>query len=74
MPKATKLPHGRPDAENPEWTRDRFARSKSLDQLPTAMQKALGAGRQRARRPAAKVSTTIRLSADVVDALQATGR
>jgi hypothetical protein len=41
-----------PDAENPEWTGEKFARAKRLNELPEALQQVLSSG----KRGAAKVT------------------
>ena len=59
------------DDENPEWTEEMFAQAKRISDLPTSLQvKLRGRGPQKAQ---PKVSTTIRLSPDVVQALRAAG-
>jgi uncharacterized protein (DUF4415 family) len=59
------------DSDNPEWTAEMFAQAKRISDLPTALQAKLrGRGPQKA---APKVSTTIRLSPDVVQAFRAAG-
>ena len=59
------------DSDNPEWTAEMFAQAKHISDLPTALQTKLrGRGPQKA---APKVSTTIRLSPDVVQAFRAAG-
>jgi uncharacterized protein (DUF4415 family) len=59
------------DDENPEWTEEMFAQAKRIADLPTSLQAKLrGRGRQKAP---PKVSTTIRLSPDVVQAFRAAG-
>lgn len=59
------------DSDNPEWTAEMFAQAKRISDLPTSLQTKLrGRGPQKAP---PKVSTTIRLSPDVVQAFRATG-
>jgi uncharacterized protein (DUF4415 family) len=59
------------DSDNPEWTDEMFAQAKRISDLPTSLQSKLrGRGRQKAP---PKVSTTIRLSPDVVQAFRAAG-
>ena len=59
------------DDENPEWTEEMFAQAKRISDLPTSLQAKLrGRGPQKAQ---PKVSTTIRLSPDVVQAFRAAG-
>jgi uncharacterized protein (DUF4415 family) len=63
--------YGVPDAENPEWTKEKFARALRFDQLPEHMQRALkGRGPQKAP---TKQLVSLRLSLDVLTALRATG-
>jgi uncharacterized protein (DUF4415 family) len=81
MPK-TKEPvqDGIPDAENPEWTKEMFDRSKRFEDLPASLQAKLSAIQKASRKrrglqkAPTKVLTSIRLSSDVIDALRATGR
>ncbi len=82
MPK-TKQPvedsYGVPDAENPEWTKERFARAKRFHELPPSLQAKLSAIQEasRKRRGLQKTPTkeliSVRLSPDVLTALRATG-
>ena len=59
------------DSDNPEWTEEMFAQAKRISDLPTLLQSKLrGRGPQKAP---PKVSTTIRLSPDVVQAFRAGG-
>lgn len=72
----THAKYGVPDAENPEWTKEMFARSKRIDELPPSLRDKLRAI-QRSRGPQkapTKKSVTVRLSVDVLQALRATGR
>ena len=83
MPK-TKEPvpntDGVPDAENPEWTEEMFARSKRFKDLPASLQAKLSAIQEASRRrrglqkSPTKTLISIRLSADVLAALKATGK
>jgi len=83
MPK-TKRPAddsvGVPDAENPEWTKEMFARSKRFKDLPQSLQDKLSAiqdaSRQRRGKQKAptKQPVTIRLSPDVLTVLRGKGR
>jgi uncharacterized protein (DUF4415 family) len=68
--------YGVPDAENPEWTKEDFARSVPFSGLPLSLQEKLIA-MQKSRGPQkepTKVLTSIRLSPDVLTALRATGK
>ncbi|MDO9144918.1 BrnA antitoxin family protein [Rhodoferax sp.] len=59
------------DSDNPEWTAEMFAQAKRISDLPTSLQAKLrGRGPQKAP---PKVSTTIRLSPDVLQAFRAAG-
>jgi uncharacterized protein (DUF4415 family) len=83
MPK-TKEPvpeiYGVPDAENPEWTKEMFARSKRFKDLPAGLQAKLSAIQDASRKKRGpqksptKTLISIRLSADVLAALKATGK
>jgi uncharacterized protein (DUF4415 family) len=73
--------YGVPDAENPEWTKERFARAKRFHELPLSLQAKLSAIQEasRKRRGLQKVRpikqlVSIRLSPDVLAALRAKGR
>jgi uncharacterized protein (DUF4415 family) len=62
------------DPDNPPWTREDFARSVPLSGLPPAIQRALSRfGKRGPQKAPRKVPVSIRLSADVVDGLRATG-
>jgi uncharacterized protein (DUF4415 family) len=63
------------DAENPEWTKEDFARALPFSQLPESLQaKLLSLKKLRGPQKAAtKEVVTIRLSRDVVERLRATG-
>ena len=59
------------DSDNPEWSDDMFVQAKRISDLPTSLQSKLrGRGPQKAP---PKVSTTIRLSPDVLCHFKATG-
>lgn len=64
--------------ENPEWTREDFAKAKrGRDVLPAAVLGGVEAERRRRGRPPAdapKVPVTIRLDRDVVEAFKTTGK
>ena len=60
------------DHDNPEWTKEDFARAKPLSAYPdlaAAMKKARGA-----QKAPTKKAVSIRLDADLVDRLRASGR
>ncbi len=63
-----------PDAENPEWTKEMFAKAKRFDQLPIELQQALTRGKRGPQKSPTKKLVSIRLSPDVLEALRATGR
>ncbi|MCX7240466.1 MAG: BrnA antitoxin family protein [Burkholderiales bacterium] len=60
------------DADNPEWTDEMFRQAVRLTDLPAALQTKLRRGRGPQKAPR-KVSTTIRLSPEVVGYFQASG-
>jgi len=67
----TSEEHGTPDADNPEWTKEKFDRSIGFHELPERVQRALkGRGPQKAP---TKQLVSLRLSPDVLTALRATG-
>jgi uncharacterized protein (DUF4415 family) len=78
--KKTKPTWGVPDEENPEWTKEDFARSLTFDQLPASLQAKLSAIQEASRKKRGlqkeptKVLTSIRLSPDVLEGLRATGK
>jgi uncharacterized protein (DUF4415 family) len=78
--KTPKRKWGVPDAENPEWTKEMFARSLRFDQLPASLQAKLSAIQEASRKrrglqkEPTKVLTSIRLSSDVLEGLRATGK
>ena len=64
------------DPENPEWTKEKFARSLRFHELPKSLQEKLSAIQKRRRGPQkapTKVLVSMRLSPDVLEALRATG-
>ena len=83
MPKTNQVAddsYGVPDAENPEWTQERFARAMRFKDLPPSLQVKLAAIQEasRKRRGLQKAPTkqpvTLRLSPDVLAELRAKGR
>jgi len=72
--------YGVPDADSPEWTAERFARSIGFNELPDQMRRTFSAIQEesRKRRGLQKAPTkkpvTIRLSADVLEVLRGKGR
>lgn len=61
------------DGENPEWTREDFAKSVSLSELPQAVQRAIANRKRGAQVSPKKVAVSIRLSPEVVAAFRASG-
>jgi uncharacterized protein (DUF4415 family) len=83
MPKNTKTvtdTYGVPDAENPEWTKEKFARSIGFKDLPASLQTKLSAIQEASRKKRGpqksptKTLISLRLSPDVLAALRATGK
>ena len=71
----TEPEFGTPDEENPEWTRERMAKAMRYPNFPPELMRLIEAdnkkrGPQKAPR---KQAISIRLSADVLEALRATG-
>jgi uncharacterized protein (DUF4415 family) len=65
--------YGTPDAENPEWTKERFARAKRINELPEQMQALLKTRKRGPQKAPTKELVSLRLSPDVLVALRATG-
>jgi len=73
--------YGIPDAENPEWTKERFARAMRFKDLPEGLRNKLSAIQEASRkkrgpqkvRPT-KQPVTMRLSPDVLAVLRGKGR
>lgn len=63
-----------PDLENPEWTSEKFARSKRFTELPQSLQDTLSRGHRGPQKSPTKTLISLRLSPDVLAALRATGR
>ena len=62
-----------PTKENPEWTRESFAKSMTFSELPERLQRAL-TNRKRGKQVAPKkVPVSIRLSPDVLEAFRGSG-
>lgn len=70
MPRNTKP---KPDADTPEWTAETFRHAKRLNQLPENVQAALKRNGRGPQKTPTKQLVSIRLSADVLKALRATG-
>jgi len=65
--------YGKPDADNPEWTKEDFARSMRFEDLPADLQRVLSKPKQGPQKAPTKVLVSMRLSRDVVEGLRATG-
>lgn len=63
-----------PDAENPEWTPEKFAKAKRFKELPQGLQQAISSGRRGPQKSPTKTLISLRLSPDVLEALRATGK
>ncbi len=63
---------GKPDGDNPEWTKEKFARAKRFHELPPELQAKLKQPPAESK-PPSKVLISVRLSADVLSALRAQG-
>lgn len=63
-----------PDAENPEWTPQKFARSIRLSELSQSLQEVIARGKRGAQKAPTKTLISLRLSPDVLAALRATGK
>jgi uncharacterized protein (DUF4415 family) len=61
------------DIENPEWTKEDFARAVPMSGLPKGLQEVLTKAKRGPQKAPTKVPVSIRLSVDVVTALRATG-
>lgn len=71
MPKTSR---SMPDAENPEWTAEKFARAKRFDELPPIVQDVLKGQRRGPQKAPTKKLVSVRLSPDVLEAVRATGQ
>ena len=60
------------DPDNPEWTRDDFARARPASELPAAIRAQFPRTRGPQQAPT-KVQVAVRLSRDVVERLKADG-
>jgi uncharacterized protein (DUF4415 family) len=61
------------DPENPEWTREEFARSITFDKLPSRLRQKISSRKRGLQKAPRKVPVSIRLSPDVVEAFRASG-
>jgi uncharacterized protein (DUF4415 family) len=72
--------YGVPDADSPEWTAEKFARSIGFNELPERLRNKLSAIQEASRQKRGprklpvKQSVTIRFSPDVLTVLRSTGR
>lgn len=78
MPNSTqnKAPeYSLPNEENPEWTRERLQQSMRYPNLPTELMRIVEADKKKRgpQKATKKEAVSIRLSADVLDALRASG-
>lgn len=69
-----RSPQPVPDAENPEWTPEKFAKSKRFSELPDGLQEVLSRGKRGPQKAPTKTLISLRLSPDVLAALRATGK
>jgi uncharacterized protein (DUF4415 family) len=65
--------YGKPDSDNPEWTREDFARSIKFKDLPESLQRTLSKPKRGPQKAPTKMLVSMRLSRDVVEGLRATG-
>jgi uncharacterized protein (DUF4415 family) len=73
-PKNTKISVSKGiDSENPEWTRQEFARAVTFDKLPSRLRQKLSSRKRGPQKAPLKVPVSIRLSPDVVEAFRASG-
>jgi uncharacterized protein (DUF4415 family) len=61
------------DTDNPEWTREDFARAVPLAELPKELQAMLSSRKRGPQEAPKKVAVSIRLSPEVVKAFRASG-
>ena len=61
------------DSDNPEWTDEMFKSSVRFSDLPQGLREKLARPPRGLQKAPVKVSTTIRLSPDVVQAFRASG-
>ena len=65
--------YGKPDSDNPEWTKADFARAIRFKDLPEGLQRTLSKPKRGPQKAPTKVLVSMRLSRDVVEGLRATG-
>lgn len=62
------------DDDSPAWTEENSARSRPFSKLPKSLQTKLAARKPRGpQKSPTKISTTIRLSSEVIESFRATG-
>ena len=61
------------DEENPEWTAEKFSQSVRFHSLPESLRVKLVRPPRGPQKAPVKVSTTIRLSPDVIEAFKSAG-
>jgi len=75
MSDPTDQEYGVPDEDSPEWTAEMFATAKDFHELPERLQAKLSrVGKRGPQKAPTKTLVSIRLSADVLAALRATGK
>jgi len=65
--------YGTPDKDNPEWTKEDFAKAMKFKDLPDSLQRALSKPKRGPQKAPTKILVSMRLSRDVVSALRETG-
>lgn len=61
------------DPENPEWTREEFARAVTFDKLPSILRQKISSRKRGPQKAPRKVPVSIRLSPDVAEGFRASG-
>jgi len=61
------------DPENPEWTREDFARAMTFEKLPSRLRQKISSRARGPQKSPRKVPVSIRLSPDVVEGFRASG-
>jgi len=59
--------------ENPEWTREEFARAVTFEKLPSRLRQKLSSRTRGPQKVPRKIPVSIRLSPDVVEAFRSSG-
>lgn len=73
-PKSTKkAASNTKELDNPEWTREDFARAMTFEKLPSRLRQKLSSRRRGPQKAPRKVPVSIRLSPDVVASFRASG-